>query len=243
MMGLFSPSFGAPDQEQRKTKIQQLETAVPSQEAWERKARSIAFLKAQGVPTLDTLPMIEDSASSKIRSPKIIAERLVACTITAVGGETGDKAFVAQLIREFGAEKLLTPEEKLFVTRKMSSQQDRVQFSWRYERSWVLLWALGYIERLDYPPSICDVPKLAGLLHGKSVEQIIREAKPRSAREILDEADLIYRLNWAVVDERVNKSAEVPEKVEKGVVEERHAALNWLIGYMDQEWDDISTDT
>jgi len=24
---------------------------------------------------------------------------------------------------------------------------------------------------------------------------------------------------------------------------ERHYALNWLIGYMEQEWDDISTDT
>ncbi|MGO7286211.1 DUF4272 domain-containing protein, partial [Rhizobium ruizarguesonis] len=24
---------------------------------------------------------------------------------------------------------------------------------------------------------------------------------------------------------------------------ERHYALNWLTGYMDQDWDDISTDT
>jgi hypothetical protein len=27
------------------------------------------------------------------------------------------------------------------------------------------------------------------------------------------------------------------------VVYERHYALNWLTGYMDQDWDDISTDT
>ena len=118
-----------------------------------------------------------------------------------------------------------------------------MQFSWRYERSWVLLWALGYIERLECPPSICDVPQLAGLIRGKSVEQIVRNAKPRSQREILDAADLIYRLHWAVVEERVNQKVKVPEKVEKGVVQERHAALNWLMGYMGQEWDDISTDT
>ncbi|MDR2636809.1 MAG: DUF4272 domain-containing protein [Zoogloeaceae bacterium] len=31
--------------------------------------------------------------------------------------------------------------------------------------------------------------------------------------------------------------------MEPGVTMERHYALNWLIGYMDQEWDDISTDT
>jgi hypothetical protein len=28
-----------------------------------------------------------------------------------------------------------------------------------------------------------------------------------------------------------------------GVAQERHHALNWLIGYMDQEWDKVSTDT
>ncbi len=28
-----------------------------------------------------------------------------------------------------------------------------------------------------------------------------------------------------------------------GVTKDRHYALNWLIGYMEQEWDDISTDT
>nr|WP_246762835.1 DUF4272 domain-containing protein [Rhizobium sp. NZLR1] len=29
----------------------------------------------------------------------------------------------------------------------------------------------------------------------------------------------------------------------QGAVYARHYALNWLIGYMDQDWDDISTDT
>jgi hypothetical protein len=192
---------------------------------------------------MDQLPVIEDSRSSKIRLPKAIAERLVACTVCAVGGETGDRELIAEVLRDFGAETLLSPDERAFLKEGITVQMERVQYSWRYERSWVLLWALGYIERLDYPPSICDVPKLVGLLRGKTVEQIVREAKPRSQKEILDEADLIYRLHWAVVDERVNKRVRVPEEVEQGVVQERHAALNWLIGYLGQEWDDISTDT
>jgi hypothetical protein len=28
-----------------------------------------------------------------------------------------------------------------------------------------------------------------------------------------------------------------------GVIEERHYALNWLIGYFNQDWDDVATDT
>jgi hypothetical protein len=147
------------------------------------------------------------------------------------------------LLRDFGAEGFLSPAERAFLDQGIGVQQERVQYSWRYERSWVLLWALGYIDRLDYPPSICDVPKIAGLLRGKTIAQILQEAKPRSQKELLDQADLIYRLHWAVVDERVNQRVRVPAEVEKGVVQERHAALNWLIGYMGQEWDDISTDT
>ena len=34
-----------------------------------------------------------------------------------------------------------------------------------------------------------------------------------------------------------------PSGLDPGVVQERHQALNWLIGYMDQHWDDVSTDT
>lgn len=33
------------------------------------------------------------------------------------------------------------------------------------------------------------------------------------------------------------------EVYDAGVVQERHHALNWLIGYCGQDWDDITTDT
>lgn len=45
-----------------------------------------------------------------------------------------------------------------------------------------------------------------------------------------------------MVEARVRRQP-MPDDVEPGVVYERHYALNWLIGYMDQEWDEISTDT
>lgn len=60
--------------------------------------------------------------------------------------------------------------------------------------------------------------------------------------EGLEQADLIYRYHWAVTDARVN-AKDTPAGLDKGVVYERHCALNWLIGYMEQEWDEITTDT
>ena len=64
----------------------------------------------------------------------------------------------------------------------------------------------------------------------------------RPLSDILDQADLIYRYHWAVVDARIN-GQDAPAGLNSGVVLERHYALNWLIGYFDQAWDDISTDT
>lgn len=73
------------------------------------------------------------------------------------------------------------------------------------------------------------------------VSLLLQAAKPRGTQEILDEADLIYRLDWACVDARI-KGNEAPASLNADVVVERHMALNWLIGY-DDDWDNVSTDT
>lgn len=53
--------------------------------------------------------------------------------------------------------------------------------------------------------------------------------------------DLIYRIDWAIVDARLNNK-EPPGGFDPGVVFERHYALNWLTRYSD-DWDDVTTDT
>ena len=68
------------------------------------------------------------------------------------------------------------------------------------------------------------------------------KARLRPQAEILDAADLIYRYNWAATDARINGRS-APAGLDGSVIYERHYALNWLIGYLDLPWDDISTDT
>jgi hypothetical protein len=234
--------LGASASADRKQKIQELEARPPSAEALERKARSIEFLTGKGVPTIQHLPVIEDSQTARLRSPREIAERTVACTIAAVAGESGDKQLAAELVRDFKASSLLSPKEREFLASGITDKTARIQFSWRYERVWVLLWALGYVDQLRYPDTICDVPRLVTLVKGKTVASLLAGAKPRPFAEVLDAADFIYRLDWAVVNARVKKT-KPPVGIDGGVVLERHAALNWLIGYMGQSWDDIATDT
>ena len=241
---LVLPPLAAMSQtsEQRKQEIQKREASAPSKEALERKERSVKRLQQEGVPTIAHLPVIEDSTEARSRTKEEIAHRAIAVCITAVKGEGLDQANVDRLVKKFGAEKFFSPKEAAFVKDPKPSKQDRIQFSWRYECLWVMLWSLGYVDQLDRPAGVCDVPKAVSFLRDRDTAQFIKDAKLRPLSEILDQADLIYRYHWAVVESRVKKR-EAPGKLDGGVVQERHYVLNWLIGYMGQEWDEISTDT
>jgi len=228
--------------EDRRRNIEKREAATPSPEALDRKAHSIARLKSEGVPTVDHLPVIEDSKQAKIRTKEEIAHRTIAVCLTAVKGEGVDQKTVDLLVKHFGAEKFFSPKEAAFIKNPHPTQKELAKFSWRYECYWVLLWSLGYIDKLARPEQMCDVPKATGILRDLSTEQFIEHAKLRPIGEILDQADLLYRYDWAAVNARL-KNQSAPAKLESGVVQEWHYVLNWLIGYMDQQWDDISTDT
>lgn len=214
-----------------------------SQNSLERKKRSEAILAKEGVPFISHLPVIEDENTAKSRSPEEIAWRAMAICVVAVKGEGLEQERVLEIIDEYQLDRFFSPKEREFIYSDAPSERERIRFSWQYECYWVLLWALGYIEELSRPDQICDVSFAVGLMIDRSAEEFIRDAKLRSFQEILDEADLIYRYDWACVDARVN-NLKIPDWMECGVILERHRALNWLIGYPENaDWDDVTTDT
>ena len=207
-----------------------------------RKARSETRLQAEGVPFNKHLPAIEDEQGARRRSKEQIAWRAMALMVVAVKGEGLEHSAIGEIVDEYGLKNHFTPKEAAFIQNPSPSDHDRTQFVWRYEAAWTLLWALGYIEVLDMPSSICDVPVAVTFMRDQTPAEFIANASLRPMEQLLDAADLIYRYHWAVVNARVH-GEDAPESLEPGVTMERHYALNWLIGYMDQEWDDISTDT
>lgn len=214
-----------------------------SDESEARRKHSIAILNAEGVPFVEQLPLRESEAESTRRTTEQVATRALALCIVALKGEGLEQETIDKLIEEYDASSAFTPNERRFIDNPEPSQHDRVQFTWRYECCRVMLWALGYVDRLERPDRICDAAAAVSILIDKGRDGFREEAELRPQSEILDAADLIYRYHWAVVDARV-KGLETPAGLDGGVVMERHYALNWLIGcYPDQEWDDISTDT
>jgi hypothetical protein len=230
------------DLQERKLKIQSMDEGTISKEAISRKANSIKRLKKEKVPFIEHLPVIEDSTEAKKRTKEEICYRAVALCIVAVKGEGLEQDVIKSLVSKYNIAPKFSPKEKSFINNPVPSQHDKIQFAWRYECYWVFLWALGYIDDLSRPDSICNVQKAVSILANREIDTFIKDAELRNIHEILDQADLIYRYHWAVVDARIN-GKKAPAGLDSGVVMERHHALNWLIGYMDQSWDNISTDT
>jgi len=143
-------------------------------------------------------------------------------------------------IEERGMRDLFTPRERAFIADPEPSQHDRIQFSWRCEAAWVLLWALRLVVGpLGRPERRCDSSLLFTIVSG---DPNLARLGLRSANDILNEADLIYRYHWAVRQAGLDGKPP-PAGLDDEVTVERHHALNWLIRYCDDDWDDVTTDT
>ena len=210
-------------------------------EAEARKRRSIRLLTDEGVPVNEYLPTIEAEAEASRRSSEEVALRAIALAIVATAAH-GEREATRRLIAAYRVGEAFTPYEHAFINDPQPTQRDRTQLTWRIECAWVLLWALGFVPALGRPDSQVDTDAIVQILEERGRDSLVAEARLRPQAELLDAADLLYRYHWAIRDAQLN-GRPPPAGLGPGVVMEWHYALNWLIGYGDAAWDEISTDT
>jgi hypothetical protein len=206
----------------------------------DRRQRSIAAVKAMGLPWSDQLPVIEDEARIQPRTVDEVASRCLATGFCALKGEENDQALVDHLVEEYAASGMFSPKERAFLRDPSPAKQVLTDFAWRYECVHVFLWALGYLPALNPPSQPAEVGKEVGIIRDQGRTEFANRARLRPLREILEQADLYYRLHWAASELRRKGTAS--DKVDEEIVVERHRALNWLIRHLDQAWDDVTTD-
>lgn len=209
-----------------------------------RRAQSEAYCKAHGIPVYSNpnAMFTESEAETTLRIKDQIVDRALALCFIGLKSEGLSPERLAEIDKAYGITRKLTPVERAYVTAAHPTNQQRRDAHWRYESLHVLLWALGYVDALSYPNAMCDVAHDAAIIHELSESKFRQSAKLRGKKEVLDQADLILRLDWACYDTRLAKKP-IPGNLSTDIVLERHHSLNWLIRYENQDWDDVSTDT
>ncbi|MBB1649251.1 DUF4272 domain-containing protein [Delftia sp. UME58] len=220
------------------------QAALPyPQQAWQRKQRSEQALAQRGFTPAASLPPLISEPELRMRAPDEIAARAFALLTVAVRAESlngGEPLTPEQLFQRLpAAQAALTPNEREFMATARPSEEAIAKFGWRYEAAYLLEWALGLVDTLPFPDAICDVPLTsrtllqAGALHA---------ARMRPDSEILDALDQHYRLHWIVRQAQVQQQP-APAGLSADVLMERHHALNWLVRFEGNDWDDVDTPT
>ena len=152
-----------------------------------RKTRSIERLKKEGVPYIDHLPVIEDEQSVQFRSKEEIVYRAICLAIVASqASKTGGIEMAQSLVKQYGVEAYLSPNERIFLQQTQPDQNIRVRMSWRYESCHLLLWSICFIDSLKRPEEPCDVGELIDIIKMRSIEQLLTQANVRNKSTLLD---------------------------------------------------------
>lgn len=227
---------------------------APTQKA--RYDRVLAELRRRRVPTLSYALCVSDDSETQMRPAEEVSQRVLALWAVTLLADGMPRVDVQRLIEKQRIEAAFSPEEREFLAPAEMDPDQAHQLLWRLESLWVLLWAIGDLDVLDWPAGMCDVPRLSQLMKKHEANpEFVGQCRLRSHAEIIDAAQLVLLLHWTIRESWIHQRP-VPEDLDwtssstmvavsacaaVPVVEQRHHALNWLIG--DDDWDNVDTGT
>jgi hypothetical protein len=230
----------------------------PTDRQVQRAERSRAILRRHEAPTYPGPLYVADDEEVDLRGGPEVARRMLALWVVVLRSEGMPRDEALALVERLGLREAVSPQERTFLQDPQPDEGTCTKLDWRLESIWVLLWALGRVEALDWPSGMCDVPRLVELVKPYESDLALTSgAHLRPKEDILDAQDLTMRVHWAIRDAWL-KSRMIPEGLDwstgdelvpvatcpaVGVVEQRHHALNWLVRFLDADWDDVDTPT
>ena len=252
-MGFFATLFGCGQNKSNNTTsdnstaqpiTKPVENITATKDQLERRAKSEDFCKSRNIPVYKNPNslFVDPENMVTIRTQAEVIDRALALCYIGLKSEGLEQKHLDKMDKDFNISAKLSLIEKDYAMATQPTEQQKTDANWRYESLHVMLWALGFIETLNYPDQICNVANDVKIIHDLTEQQFRQKAKLRTKKEILDHADLILRLDWACVSARV-KNEQAPSGLDKSVVYERHYSLNWLIKSMNQDWDKVTTNT
>jgi hypothetical protein len=208
----------------------------------DRKAACIALLREHGVPVLESLPVIESEEEAGSRTEdelrgQILANSMVFLRAQFAASRRSHKEYLRafEALREV-AEESLSDSQLGFIEDPRPDEGTVADGLWMIEGIAALLWAGGLLKRLEWP----DTPEDPVKLEDKVEAALGGAPLPlRPTPDLLDQADLYYRLLWAVVQKKVD-GPDAP--INGSIVYERARAFGWLT-QPEVDWESVDMDT
>ena len=206
--------------------------------ALERKLNSEHILRTLGITILDELPPIEEAAALDVRNPQEIARRILILTYLnciATNKELSEDVII--FLKQDSLWDAASEEEKKLFTKSKLTLQEEDMIRWRGEAIWLLLWTIYKVEQLDLPAHEINPRDIFSLLPEfmTSTADFVATATIRPAFELLDQADFIFRLTWAI--QKVQPVNTFDLELNPGIAYERYFAISWVIS-LRKQWED-----
>ncbi|CAN5853658.1 hypothetical protein BH11PLA1_BH11PLA1_12480 [soil metagenome] len=198
--------------------------------------RAVSRLTAAGISQNSWLPMFASAADINERSGDQITERVMALYAQFMRAQAAIDSipiadYRALMAKNFGTRHYaaMSSYERAFVDNPDPARAQVTQAIWMIEAIVPLLWANRRLQSLAWPNAFANPSIVMGSLQ----ELMTGAASPpvtamRHVDEVLDEAELNYRLAWACREKALSNKADTKDLVH-GVVMERHRAFAWLI--------------
>jgi hypothetical protein len=208
----------------------------------QRKAESIALLREHSVPVLESLPVIESEDEAGIRAEDELRGQLLAISMVWMRAHFASiRRPHQEFLRGFEplrqeAEEFLSESQLGFIEDPRPDEDAVGDGLWMIESVAALLWACGLLKALPWPNTLADPAKLEDLIEAALSGAPLH---PRTPSDLLDQADLSYRLLWAVVQKHVD-GPNAP--INGSIVYERARAFGWLT-QPEVEWESVDMTT
>lgn len=182
--------------------------------------------------------------SDKIRSPKEIVRRSLALFSVVGLGVGSPRNEVIRWLLDNDLWTELTPQECGLFDSATPSRKALINASWRSEALAMLLWCIGHIPELPVADQQFELGRFQDILPPFANVSVGRFAQISYLRPDYD----LTRMANDCVD--IHAEARIAKRegrkprwpVDIGIIQERHHAINWVIGYENLPWDEVTTD-
>ncbi len=208
--------------------------------AEERKQQTEDLLTNLRIPTFPDLPALEEESEVKLRTAQEIAARIIILSYLncAAKDQRLGPVIINFLTEQHLWESVSDEEKDLFEKTEPYDDENITVISWRVEAIWLLMWVINKVDLLELPVEEADPDNIIKHIPSflESTEDFIWSATIRPKSEIMDQADLIFRINWAIQETAPEDL--IDAELNPSVAYERYFAINWVTN-MREEWDNV----